>query len=182
VQRPLRRATLLIACFASLLAPPAAAGEKLPVDLFAGYSYLDLAEEGRHGVDAALGFALAGPVSGFLDASAHWASVEGVDLSDWTLMAGPGMRFGKAGGTVFFVRALAGLVSDRASITILDVDIGESSSRFGVLAGGGMDLRVSRSLALRIQGDYLWNDAPEGASTSGFRAAAGVVYRFGLQP
>jgi len=182
VQRPLPRATLLIAAFASLLAPTASAGEKLPVDLFAGYSYADISEQGRHGADAALGFALAGPVSAFVDASAHWASVDGVDLSDWTLMAGPGMRFGKAGGTAFFVRALGGLVADRASITVLDVDIGESNSRFGVLAGGGVDLRMARAWAVRVQGDYLWNDAPEGAKTSGFRAAAGVVYRFGLQP
>ncbi len=181
MQRPLRRATLLIVAFAALLAPTASAGEKLPVDLFAGYSYVDISDEGRHGVDAALGFALAGPVSAFVDASGHQASVAGVDLADWTLMAGPGLRFGKSGGTVFFVRALGGLVSDRASIRILDVEIGESNSRFGVLAGGGVDLRVARAWAVRVQGDYLWNDAPEGAKTSGFRAAAGFVYRFGLE-
>ena len=182
MQRPLRHATLLIASLAALLAPIASAGEKLPVDLFGGYSYMKLSDESRNGADAALGFALAGPVSAFLDASAHWASVDGVDLSDWTLMAGPGMRFGKAGGTVLFVRALAGLVKDRASIKVLDVDIGEGSSRFGVLAGGGVDLRVARSWAVRVQGDYLWNDAPEGVKTSGFRGSAGLVYRFGVKP
>jgi hypothetical protein len=42
-------------------------------------------------------------------------------------MAGPGVRFGKRTGTVIFVRVLAGLVRDRASIAVLDVDISESN-------------------------------------------------------
>ena len=96
-----------------------------------------------------LGFDLVGPLSGFVDTSVHWGSQEGVSLSDLTLMAGPGLRFGKRGGTVFFVRALAGLVQDKASIDVLDVDISETSSSFGVLAGGGVDFRALGA------GDYL---------------------------
>jgi opacity protein-like surface antigen len=92
-------------------------------------------------------------------------------------MAGPGVRFGKRGGTVFFVRALAGLVQDKGSIGILDVDISETDSRLGVLAGGGVDFKLSSSLVGRLQGDYLWNDV-EGGKSSGFRASAGIVYRF----
>jgi hypothetical protein len=101
-----------------------------------------------------------------------------VSLSDLTLMAGPGVRFGKRGGTVFFVRALAGLVQDHGAISVLDVDISETSRRFGALGGGGVDVRVASTLAVRLQGDYLWNDVEVGKS-SGFRASAGVVYRFG---
>jgi opacity protein-like surface antigen len=117
-----------------------------------------------------------------VDASAHWGSSEGTNLDDLTLMAGPGVRFGKRGGMVFFVRALAGLVKDRASIAVLDVDISESSSRFGVLAGGGIDVRIAKKLALRAQGDYLWSDVAEGSKSSGFRVSAGLVYRFGIAP
>ena len=101
-----------------------------------------------------------------------------MSLSDLTLMAGPGVRFGKRGGTVFFVRALAGLVQDKASISVLDVSISETSSRIGVMGGGGVDFRVASKLAVRLQGDYLWNDVDEGKA-SGFRASAGIVYRFG---
>ena len=142
-----------------------------------------------------MGFDLVGPLSGFVDTSFHWGSQEGVSLSDLTLMAGPGLRFGKRGGTVFFVRALAGLVQDKASISVLDVDISETSTSFGVLAGGGVDFRMARTLAVRLQGDYLWSDAgtegiascpqgtscdaAEGGRSSGFRVSAGVVYRFG---
>ena len=127
-----------------------------------------------------------------MDASAHWGSARGPSLDDLTLMAGPGVRFGKRGGTVFFVRALAGLVRDRASIAVLDVDISESSSRFGVLAGGGIDvphreeagparpgrLPVERRRARIASG----SDSGEVSRSSGFRASAGVVYRFGIAP
>jgi len=168
---------LLLAALVAAV-PAAAAGEGRGTDLFGGYSYADLDEVSRHGGNLALGFDLFGPLSGFVDTSFHWGSTEGTNLSDLTLMAGPGVRFGKRGGTVFFLRALAGLVSDKASIAVLDVDISETSQRFGVLAGGGVDFRVSGSLAARVQGDYLWNDVELGSS-SGFRVSAGVVYRFG---
>ena len=164
------------------LAAPVAAAERQGADLFAGYSFARIDDVDRHGGNLALGFDLFGPIDGFVDASAHWGSSEGVSLSDVTLMAGPGVRFGHRGRTVFFARALAGLVRDRASITVLDVDISESSSRFGVLAGGGVDFPIAKRLALRAQGDYLWNDVEEGSKSSGFRASAGIVYRFGIAP
>ena len=162
----------------ALAAGPAAAGENHGTDFFAGYSFAQIQDSNRNGANLALGFDLVGPLSGFVDASFHWGSQEGVSLNDLTLMAGPGLRFGKRGGTVLFVRALAGLVQDKGTIGVLDVDISETSKRFGVLGGGGVDFRVARTLAVRLQGDYLWNDVDEGKS-SGFRASAGIVYRFG---
>lgn len=176
MKRQLRAAPLL--AVATLAAATARAGEGHGTDLFAGYSFAQIDETDRHGANLALGFDLFGPVSGFVDTSAHWGSEESLSLSDLTAMAGPGLRFGKRGGTVFFVRALAGLVQDKASIGILDVDISESQSRFGILAGGGVDFRVASALAVRVQGDYLWNDVEDGKA-SGFRASGGIVYRFG---
>ena len=175
------RLSVVLAALLALAAPLAAA-EGQGTDLFAGYSFAKIDDVNRNGANAAIGFDLFGPVDGFVDASAHGGSSEGTNLDDLTLMAGPGVRFGKRGGMVFFVRALAGLVKDRASIAVLDVDISESSSRFGVLAGGGIDVRIAKKLALRAQGDYLWNDVAEGSKASGFRASAGMVYRFGIAP
>ena len=177
--RQLRPALLLSALLSLVLtAGAAAAGEGHGTDLFAGYSFAQIQDSNRNGANLALGFDLVGPLSGFVDTSLHWGSQEGVSLSDLTLMAGPGLRFGTRGGTVFFVRALAGLVQDKASIDVLDVDISETSSSFGVLFGGGVDFSVASSLAVRVQGDYLWNDVDEGES-SGYRVSAGIVYRFG---
>lgn len=177
----MKRLPVALAALAALAAPLGAA-ERLGTDLFGGYSFAKVDDVDRHGGNLALGFDLFGPIDGFVDTSAHWGSAEGTSRDDLTLMAGPGVRFGKRGGTVFFARALAGLVRDRASITVLDVDISESSSRFGVLAGGGVDFPIAKGLALRAQGDYLWNDVEEGSKSSGFRASAGIVYRFGIAP
>lgn len=172
----------------SVLARPAGAADGLPADVFAGYSFARIADVRRHGGGIASSFPLFGPVSGFVDASLHFGSSESVDRTDLTLMAGPGVRFGRAGGRVFFLRALAGLVRDRASVSVLDVDISESDSRFGLMAGGGVDLPFASRWAARVEGDYVWNDlAAEGldgadVSGSGFRASAGVVFRFGSRP
>ncbi len=190
-------ATLSLALLGfALAASPAAAGEPLGTDLFAGYSYLKREEASRHGADLALGFRALGPVAGFVDLSSHWEGEQGVSFNDLTLMAGPGVRFGKRGGTLLFVRALAGLVRDKATIGALDVTISESDSHFGVLAGGGVDFRLTSRLAGRAQADYLWTHVTEGPppgpagtvgedtsrSVSGFRVSAGVVYRFGSAP
>jgi hypothetical protein len=188
----------LPAALAALLSfsAPLAAAERQGTDLFAGYSFAKLGDVNRHGANAALGFDLFGPIDGFVDASTHWGSTEGTSLDDLTLMAGPGVRFGKRGGTVFFARALAGLVRDRASITVLDVDISESQGGFGLLAGGGVDVPITKSLAVRAQADYLLWDAGEGEVNclavgcptgeggwaGGFRGSAGIVLRFGVAP
>lgn len=182
VTRPKRRAPLLLAWLLPIaLVSPAAAGEPLGTNLFLGYSFARLNEVDRNGAQAAVDFHLFGPIAGFADASAHWGSDAGVSLNDTMLMAGPGFRFGSRGGSVFFARVLGGLVRDRASIQVLDVSISEGESRFGILAGGGIDFRVAKKLALRAQGDYLWSDVSSGQS-SGFRASAGVVYRLGSTP
>jgi len=178
------------------LAAPVAAAERQGTDLFAGYSFAKVEDVSRHGGNLALGFDLFGPIDGFVDASAHWGSTEGTSIDDLTLMAGPGVRFGKRGGTLIFARVLAGLVKDRSSITVLDVDISESRSGFGLLAGGGVDVPIARKLAVRGQADYLlWSPGGGEASclaigcptgdgdwASGFRASAGIVYRFGVAP
>ena len=174
---PFRLALLGLA----LAAAPAAAGEPLGSDLFAGYSYLKLAEVSRSGANLASDFHAFGPIAGFVDASAHWGSDSGTSIRDWTLMAGPGVRIGNRGGTLLFVRVLAGVLSDHTSISVLDVDISEGSTRFAILAGGGVDVRIAARLALRAQGDYLWYDATSG-STSGFRVSGGLVYRIGTAP
>jgi opacity protein-like surface antigen len=184
----------LCALVASLaLGAPLAAAEGQGTELFAGYSFARLGDVSRHGANLSAGFDLFGPVDGVLDASLHRGSSEGADVDDLTLMAGPGVRFGKKGGTIVYVRALAGLVRDRASIDVFDVSISGSRTGFGLLAGGGVDLPLTRSLAVRAQGDYLrWDSGgdeatcaaigcPEagGGWESGFRASAGIVFRFG---
>lgn len=170
------RGALVAAALVLALVPlPAAAGDG--PDLAAGYSMLQLDEQTRHGVSGALSFRAFGKVRLWLDGATQKASVEGVDLTTSSLMAGPGLRFGK-GRTRVFVRAMAGLLRDRASISVFEADISETESGLGVLAGGGVDVRLARRIDLRLQGDYLWRDTDQGDG-GGVRAGAGFVYRFG---
>jgi opacity protein-like surface antigen len=188
--------TLLALLVAPGLAGPLAAADGHGTDLFGGYSFAHVEDSSRHGGNLAAGFDL-GPLSGFVDTSFHRGSQYGVDVSDLTLMAGPGLRFGSRGRTVFFVRALGGVLRSRASIGVYDVDISESSTRLGFMGGGGADFRVSAKLAVRLQADYLIFDSELGGAascvpgvpscddtggdgwSSGYRVSAGVVYRFG---
>ena len=192
-----RTAPLLALLVLGLAAGSARAGDGHGTDLFGGYSFAHIEDSSRHGGNLAVGFDL-GPLAGFVDTSFHWGSQYGVDVSDLTLMAGPGLRFGTRGKTVFFVRALGGVLRSRASIGIYDVDVSESSTRLGFMGGGGVDFRVSSTLAVRLQADYLIVDSKLGGGaascvpgvprcddtggdgwSSDYRVSAGVVYRFG---
>jgi hypothetical protein len=185
------------------MTPSSPAADRLPADVFAGYSYMKLEDVDRHGVNLAVSFSLAGVFSGFVDSSAHWGS-EGlhgwIHRTDLTLMAGPGVRLGKRGGLVFFLRGLLGFVTDRTSYPEYTGAVAHSNSRLGAMAGGGFGLPFGSRLALRAQADCLWSETPEGSApmagssgawipgtpgtgpsslSTGFRASAGLVYRFG---
>ncbi len=81
--------------------PSSLAADRLPADVFAGYSFMKLEGVDRRGVNLAVSFSLAGVFSGFVDSSAHWGS-EGlhgwIHRNDLTLMAGPGVP-SQPGGT-----------------------------------------------------------------------------------
>jgi hypothetical protein len=187
----------VLALALALGAAPAAADEGHGVDLFGGYSFARIGETDRHGGNLALGFDV-GPLAAFVDTSFHWGSQAEIGLHDLTLMAGPGARFGKRGGTVIFVRILAGLVRDQASIGVLDVEISEGTTDLGFLGGGGVDFRIGSRLAARVQADYLLHDTgvdgiascPPGVMecsvgsnwSSGYRVSVGITYRFGKAP
>jgi hypothetical protein len=178
------------------------AAERLPADVFAGYSFMPIEDVDRHGVNLAFSSSLAGSVSGFVDSSAHWGTQGWADRRDLTLMAGPGVRLGRGGDIAFFLRGLVGLVTDRASYPEWTGAVAHSDSRLGVMAGGGVDLAMGSRLALRAQADCLWRrtsgtSVPVAASpdpgprilgtpavgpsslSASFRASAGLVYRFG---
>jgi hypothetical protein len=199
------RAAALLALAAPAMTPCLLAAERLPADVFAGYSFMQLEDVDRHGVNLAVSFSLAGAFGGFVDSSAHWGTQgrQGwIDRTDLTLMAGPGVRLGKRGGATFFLRGLVGLVTDRTSYPESTGAVAHSDSRLGAMVGGGVDLPIGSRLALRAQADCLWSQTPEaGAPAAGdpgqvppimgtpgtgpsslstsFRASAGLLYRFG---
>lgn len=59
---------------------------------------------------------------------------------------------------------------------------GGSQSHFAMTAGGGVDLKVSRHIAIRlVQAEYFMTKFPDGLNNrqNNFRFSTGIVFRFG---
>ncbi len=198
------RAAALLTLAAAARTPDALAAERLPADVFAGYSFAQIDDVDRHGVNLAVSFPLAGTLGGFVDVSAHWGTVgRWKHQRDLTAMAGPGVRLGRRGGPAFFLRGLVGVVTDRTSYPEFTGSVPYSHSSLGLVAGGGVDVPIGWRLALRAQGDCLLSETPDRggvpvvaspgpvprivgtpaerpfALSASFRASGGIVYRFG---
>jgi opacity protein-like surface antigen len=150
-------------------------------DAFAGYSMLASDGETKHGWHAALAWGAWGPGVGLmLDASGHQGSDgEGTDVSVLSLMAGPRITFGD-GRLRPFVHVIGGIVRSKASVSVFEVEISESSTDFGGTAGGGLDWAFGERWAVRLAGDYRVVNV-EGEKAGDPRFSAGVVYRFGAR-
>ena len=139
-----------------------------------------LASDGEtmHGWHASLGKGVSGRIGLLLDVSGHQGSdAEGTDVSGLSLMAGPRVTFG--GGRLRpFVHVIGGVVRSKASVSVFDVQISESSTNFGGAAGGGFDLGFGHRWAFRLAGDYRVVKGDEETARDP-RFSAGVVYRFG---
>jgi hypothetical protein len=94
-----------------------------------------------------------------------------------TIMAGPQYKW-RGGRASPFVHVLLGwhkLWPDHAA----------SHSNLGLMAGGGLDIRLNRRVDLRlIEADYVYgrHDSPVSTTLSGYRVGAGLVFKFGGGP
>jgi opacity protein-like surface antigen len=166
----------LLAMAAVLCSALPVRGQDAPrAELFAGYSFVRSDQRNLNGWNASLAVGLGGSLSLVADASGHYGSAGRHQLN---LMAGPGLAFLRGGPAVLFVHALAGLHRESVTIQVFDVSISENDNRFGMQFGGGVDIRAGGKWAVRLQGDYEWSRA-QGASVTGTRISAGVVYRLG---
>jgi outer membrane protein OmpA-like peptidoglycan-associated protein len=123
-----------------------------------------------------------------LDASAHWGSREtGLDkrIDDaafYNLSFGPKITFRSAHLSPF----LEALVGDHRLMPAAFHDI----DRLGFMGGGGLDINVSRHVALRlIRADYVMSSYRYGPSATtpstdirGVRLQSGLVFMFGGEP
>ena len=119
------------------------------------------------------------------DGSGHWGSGEnGVggridDAAFYSASMGPKLTF-RTRHFSPFVEALVGWHS-------LDSDLFQSANGFGFMAGGGLDLNLTRRLAWRvIRGDFVFSNHQYGPSTivpetdvRGVRLQTGLVFMFG---
>ena len=170
---------LIVAAAVVWSTAPARAQDVPKAEAFAGYSYAHLGDEDlKYGWNLAVGYNLNRRLAVVADASGQYGSAQGVDLDQLTLTGGPSGVFGRARPASVFIHALFGLVRTSAGISVLGVTISERQSDFGMLFGGGVDLKVGAKLAFRLQGDYERVQA-DGGAEAGYRLSAGIVLRLG---
>ena len=150
------------------------------VEGFVGYSYLNadlfVDRDSAHGFTASLSgnfhrnFGVTGEVAG------HWGTFGGVDYQNYTFLAGPRVT-GRFEHVTPFAHALVGFANSRAA--------GDSDNNFAWVLGGGLDVNVTREVAIRVaQLDYLFVNANAGGlsgNSHNFRVSSGVVIRWGVQ-
>ena len=158
------------------------------MDLFGGYSALRLGGDNVNGASLSASVRLRGAF--WLDAEATRQSglTQGQDLEEWALLAGPAFVPWRERRLSPFLHAKAGAVRSRRQIEVFGVAIGDagvcdggcpSQTSFAAELGGGLDLRITRQLALRLpQLDYRLTGL-SGDDSHRLRFSAGVVYRWG---
>ena len=177
-------ATVVLFCFGAPLWAQTPAGE-----FSAGWAFLhslDAADEGLSEFENyPLGFHVGGAarIADFLgiagDVGWNQKSQDflGIDtkLSFTTFSAGPRFYFGDR--VTGFVHALFGGIRGKASISFAGESESESETEFMIQPGGGVDVRVSDSVAIRAQFDYQWINAED--ADGNLRFVVGAAFYLG---
>lgn len=164
-------ALLALAVFSSAMA--ASAQEAPRGDFSAGYSYF---REGFSGGANTHGGSISG--AGYFndwlgvvgDFGVYHLSQSGVTANTYTFLGGPRFSANRGKSVSPFIQALVG--GDRLAAG------GGSTHGFSWSTGGGVDLAVSRHIAIRPQFDYIGLRFSNGTTHSA-RASISVVFRFG---
>jgi hypothetical protein len=158
--------TLLILASLVSLATAAAAQDGAKVSL--GYAYLKFLETdgGNTPTGAYLSLSGGGKTTLELDAGYHRES-EVLTLNTFTLMAGPKFSPASRGSAEPYLHLLGGVRHDRIE--------GESNTAAGGMAGVGVDVGTSGSIAIRLGADFqLFRDQGENLKT--LRLNAGLTF------
>lgn len=163
--------TIWLAAVIFLGATSSFAQEAPKGDVTASYSFLHFGASG--------GNAQGGSFSAAVNAN-RWFGIAGdfgaysqSPVKTFTFLAGPRFSVRTQNRITPYVETLFGGTHFTTS--------GFGSAGFTVLAGGGLDLGMSRSVALRPQVDYLAIRSG-GSTLNAARISLGVAFRFGTQP
>jgi hypothetical protein len=173
----------------SLFASAAMAQDARPnLELYGGYDYLHVNVNSISGGTASHDtYSLSGGGSQLVYNVNNWFGVAG-DLAGYALtsgtiqpaamtyLAGPRFTLRRRRATPF-AQTLFGGVLSKDGITNVGL-----TSVFAMTAGGGMDVRVSRRVAIRpVQVEYLLMTFPDGANNrqNSFRYSSGLVFHLG---
>jgi outer membrane immunogenic protein len=109
-------------------------------------------------------------------------SGSGADLTLTSFLAGPRYRRTVAGRFAPFAQALVGGAHAGGSLAPGSPGLPGSANAFAMIAGGGLDIGLTRRIALRaFEADYYLTRFDNGVNDhqNNLRIAAGVILRFG---
>lgn len=178
------RVAFLVAVVLSVVVPLRAQDDTPQIELYGGYSYVHFNVKAN-----VVGFpssvtANANGGGGELEYNANrWLGIVG-DLSGYyvanpqagvfTYMGGPRLNLRRAKVTPFAHVLFGGIVATEG------IGTAGPDNAFAMAAGGGLDINVSRSLAIRpVQAEYYMTKFKDGLNNrqNNFRFGAGIVLR-----
>jgi opacity protein-like surface antigen len=173
-------------------------GQEAPkMELFGGYSYVHMVDLGTaniNGGSGSLSFNFKPWLGAVADVGGYDGGDNGLDGALVTYLFGPKIAIRRGRITPFFQVLLGGaytsadpppavglLARRRAEGGVAGGGEFGSSNSFAMAAGGGIDLRASRHIAIRlVQAEYLLTKFQDGISNqqNSTRISAGLVFGF----
>ena len=159
-----------------LILPVSALAQETPqVEVFGGYSNLNAnmnaSSVNLNGVNFSVAENLNSWFGGALDISSHFGTENGFRTNTQSLTYGPVFSYRKNKTIVPFGHAMLGAVRGGPEY----LGISKPEERFGVYTGGGLDVKVTPHVALRvIQADYLMTRFSN-TRQDNMRLSAGIV-------
>jgi hypothetical protein len=160
--------------------PGAALAQQTPrVEVFGGYSNMvanaNTSNFDLNGVDFSVTENLNSWFGGTLDFSSHFGTDNGFKVNTESVTYGPVFSYRKNKSIVPFAHGLLGAVRGGPEY----LGISKPENRFGVYGGGGLDVKVSPHVALRLfQADYMMTRFSS-IRQDNFRLSAGIVLFLG---
>ena len=174
------RKAVFLAALLVLLPAFAVAGDTPKAEVFGGYQYLHVSDngfsQGFNGWDAALTgnvtkeFGITGDFSG------SYATISGVKAHVYTYAFGPTVNLNHNGVLNPFAHALFGGAHLNGSVS----GSGSASTNgFAMAIGGGADAKVAPHIAVRLgQFDWVYYRFEGQGFSKNFRYSGGIVFRF----
>jgi len=163
--------TLALVC---VMALPVLAQENDRAEIFGGYQYTRMSGSNFNGWTGAF----TGNVNNWLgitgDISGAYKSDLGASLHMYNFLFGPTVTFSQTQKVKPFAHALFGMSHAGAGF----LGLSATDNSFAMALGGGVDVRINKSVAIRmIQADYFLTRFG-GASQNNARISTGLVFRF----
>ena len=195
----MRKTFLLLATLLIALPQPSSAQQFQGIEIFGGYSYMrtDLSSPfffATAPTPAASNgnFTMNGWQASITEKATDWLGLTqefggnygnknffGFDnhFSSFFILSGPRFYYPGLKGVTPFVHALFGY--EQTEATVKGTTAKATSSSYAMAFGGGLDVKVTRGLAIRLfQVDY-YRPQAFGSSQNDLRISTGIVFRFG---